>query len=112
MSQIKWTFYQQQVEQRSKNACQKWRQFSQQLEKKRVNTVFDFDKDAVWKWRIRRDGEVLMIAEDKSNRVFVKTNQNKFKEIEQNEHFRNGYYVGIVGYLCLDSALKVQFAQS
>ena len=44
--------------------------------------MFDFDEDAVWKWRIRRHGEVSTIVEDESNRAFVKTNQNKFKEIE------------------------------
>ena len=47
ISQIKWTFYQQQVTQPSKNAYREWRKFLQWLEKKRIKTEFDFDEDAV-----------------------------------------------------------------
>ena len=47
VSQIKWTFYQQKVEQPLKNAYMKWKKFLQWLEKKRIKTVFDFDDDAV-----------------------------------------------------------------
>ena len=85
ISQIKWTFYQQQVTQPSKNAYREWRKFLQWLEKKRIKTEFDFDENAVWKWRISRDGKVLVINEETSKRAYVRTDQNKYVETEWNE---------------------------
>ena len=84
----------------------------QWLEKKRIKTVFDFDEDAVWKWQLSRNGGVLLINEDESKRVYVRTENNKFIETEWNEHFRSEYYDGIIGYLYPDGTLKVQFTQS
>jgi len=47
-----------------------------------IETSFDFDDDALWKWKIREDQKVLIINEDQKKKVYVKTLQNEYQEIE------------------------------
>jgi len=44
-------------------------------------TSFDFDNDAIWNWRLRLDGEVLIITEKEDNRAYLKRGGNKYYEV-------------------------------
>ena len=50
--QIKWTFYYYDVELPSRQAFRQWNKFKKWLSTKRIITIFDFDEDAIWNWRL------------------------------------------------------------
>ena len=61
--------------------------YFQWLEKKRIMILFDFDDDAIWNWKLRLDGEVLIITEKKDKRVYLKRGGNKYYEVPQDNEY-------------------------
>ena len=69
--------------------------------------MFDFDDDVIWKWKICRDKEVLVINEETMKRVYVRTHQQRYEEVEWSDEYEKGSFVGILGYLYSDGTLKI-----
>ena len=91
-SQIKQTFYHHNVDKPTQKAFKVWTQFIQWLEKKRITTSFDFDDNAIWNWRLRLDGEVLIITEKKDNRAYLKREGNKYYEVPWDDAYSKGCF--------------------
>ena len=111
-SQIKWTFYHHEVEIPSKKAFKRWKGFIEWLQQRNIETIFDFDDDAVWNWRLRDDQNVLLVNEGQEKKVFVKTLHNEYKEIEWRKEYEEGKFHGIIGILYSNGRLRIQFQQN
>ena len=68
LSQLKWTFYHQCVEQPSRRYFKAWKQFLEWLRKQRVKTMYDFEAKVRWKWQLRDDRKVLIVTEETEKR--------------------------------------------
>ena len=55
---------------------------------------------------------MLLINDSDTKRVLVRSEENRYEEVEWNEEYENGQFNGIIGLLYPNGTLKVQLTQN
>ena len=82
------------------------------MQSKQTHASFDFNNNAMQKWKLREDQRMLIIKEDEEKKACKKATNNTHEETLWRDEHQNGKFYGIIGILCSNGRLKIQFKEN